>query len=215
MKLSLSRRIDFIKSLRKLGVELSKLKDDNCIDAIKELFLDNVGLLEETSALNSLISKLIVLSEKNISLQEAEDFVGILSVYWLECLMALRFYIVFFGEHDSYARLTETLSTHVAGGQFVQVDKQTDLDSIDICPPDNGYIVAVFDDCGSEFLKIKSRFLLHEIIYMNDLYKGSRQRVVKDDIASLLNKHALLQKKHYILFPVHEWLIDREKCFGL
>lgn len=205
----------FIQRLKKLASELAKFKNDSCIDDIKMLFIRHAALLNETPALNNLINQLIVLAEKSINPQEVEEFLGLLSTYWLECLLASGFYVVFFGEHDGYARLRETLGANVAGSQHVLVNKETDLEAVSVTLPDDRYIVAVYDDNGTEFLKVKARFRLHEIIFVSELYRVWRRRAVKDDIASLLDKHRLLRNKHHVLLSVNELLLARELCFGL
>ena len=215
MPASIEQKVAFIQTLKKLSLDLARFKNDSCIDAIKALFIHNMAQLNETAALKGLINQLIVLSEKTITPQEADDFIGLLSAYWLECLLAVGSYVVFFGEHDGYARLTATLGEDVAGSQHVYVDKQTNLVELTATLPDNRYIVAVYDDGGSEFLKVKASFTLHETIYLSELYRVGRRRAVKDDIASLVNKHALLKKNHQVLLPVHELLLATEKCFGL
>lgn len=152
--------IYFVVTLKKLICNLKKYKSDYDIDKIKDLFISNVSMLEENDLLNSVINELIVLSERNITIEDADSFVGNISQYWFSLIENFKFHIVFYGEHKNFLTLTNNLKS-----------KTTAIDYIDVDLPHtpvllkNTYPVAIYDDKGSSILKTKGKITFLDYIY--------------------------------------------------
>lgn len=158
----MSDKINFAVTLKKLICTLQKYKTNYDIDNIKKLFINNTAILKENDLLNTVINKLIFLSEKDISTEEADDFVEIISRYWFNLIEESKFYIVFYGEHENFLTLTHCL----------EKNKTADIDYIDIDIPhtpvfsNDTYPVAIYDNKGSAILKTKEKPIYLDYIYL-------------------------------------------------
>lgn len=98
----MSDTINFVTTLKKLICTLQKYRSNYDIDNIKELFINNTARLKENDLLITVINKLILLSEKDTSIEEVDDFVENISQYWFRLIEESKFHIVFYGRHENF-----------------------------------------------------------------------------------------------------------------
>lgn len=152
--------IDFVVTLKKLICNLQKYKSDYDIDNIKNLFISNISILKENDLLNTVINKLIALSEKNITIEDADNFVENISQYWFNLIENSKFHIVFYGDYENFLTLTNDLKDKKTNIDYIDVNSpHTPLFLKDTCP------VAIYDDKGSYILKIKEKSTFLDYIY--------------------------------------------------
>lgn len=159
----MSDKINFILTLKKLICSLKKYKNNHDIDNIKNFFINNTERLKENDLLITIINKLIFLSEKDVSVEEADDFVENISQYWFNLINESKFHIVFYGDNENFLILTQlvNLKDKIIDIDYVDMDKlYTPIFSKDIYP------VAIYDDKGSSILKTKEKNTYLDYIYI-------------------------------------------------
>ncbi|MFP2504065.1 hypothetical protein [Buttiauxella gaviniae] len=215
MLTNIKNEVNFILSVKKLSVQLDKYRSDYDVDNIKKLFINNMSLLNESSSLSELINLLIVLSEKEVNSADIEDFIGLMSIYWTELLQSTRCCVLFFGCHKNFNTISTMVSENIVEIKHIHIDKNTSLDEIITSVPTGTHIIAIYDDAGSFALKYRGHFEFLDFIYMNELFHDFKGKTMKEEIAHILNKHKLLIKKHDVLLPLHEFIIDRKKMYSI
>lgn len=158
MKKEIELKTTFTVKLKQLICNLKNYKSNYDVDNIKTLFINNVSILKENDLLNATIEKLTILSEKDITNYEADDFVVTLSQYWFDLIETYKFHIVFYGEYENFLALSEDLNKNkISNIEFINMDTERFTPSPLIL---NGtYPVAIYDDKGSAMLKEKEIFL--------------------------------------------------------
>lgn len=194
--------IYFVVTLKKLICNLQKYKSDYDIDNIKNLFISNISILKENDLLNSVINELITLSEKNITIEDADSFVENISQYWFNLIENSKFHIVFYGDHENFLTLTNDLK-----------DKKTDIDYIDADSPHapvflkDTYPVAIYDDKGSSILKTKEKNAFLDYIYhpFNSI-QNKQKPIILDYVKYLVHEYKKTKSiKNIVTGSSHGW----------
>ncbi|MGO0675692.1 hypothetical protein [Citrobacter werkmanii] len=191
----------FLSSLKHLSTELVKLRNNDTIDKIKNLFIAYTDSLEESNELNDLISKLIELSERNIDDNDIDHFICLISKYWIMILMK-NIHIEFFGNLSNAYKLSNTIH-NFSEVQHVPADQDIDTSSITALIPQSVFTLVIYDDIGSKILSQRKNLNVFDYIYLDDIFIDTIGRTTKDKINYLINRHNLLRKKHYILLPIY------------
>lgn len=148
----------FIKELQKHAKSLAKYKLNLDIDNIKNTLIAGQQHIEDNEQSVTLIDNLIPLTTKDITAEDVDFILPIISSYWMTLLHATQYKIFFYGSSSHYFSFRKIIADRFQS-QLIHLDTTADVElciqTINHPAANNETKILIYDDEGSHILRRK------------------------------------------------------------